>query len=69
MQVGGPWTGHTNEVSSQQLPTKHIATFQHASLICAAFSADNARILSGGYDKKVTVWKALKGSLRADASK
>jgi WD40 repeat protein len=41
-----------------------IAVFQHASsVVCAAFSTDGTHILSGGYDKRVTVWNASKDAL------
>ncbi|KAG1721179.1 WD40-repeat-containing domain protein, partial [Suillus occidentalis] len=47
-----------------------VAVFQHtSSVVCAVFSADGAHILSGGYDKKITDWKAPKGILPSvDAS-
>ncbi|KAG1771869.1 WD40-repeat-containing domain protein [Suillus placidus] len=59
-----------NTVRLWQLSDKQtIAIFQHASSVfCAAFSADGMHILSGGYDKRVAVWTAPKGTLPADAS-
>lgn len=54
-----------NSVRLWQLSDKQtIAIFQHSSsVICAAFSAYGAHILSGGYDKKVSVWTAPAGTL------
>jgi WD40 repeat protein len=54
-----------NTVRLWQLSDKQtIAIFQHAaSVVCAAFSADGTHILSGGYDKRVAVWAAPKGTL------
>ncbi|KAG1810864.1 WD40-repeat-containing domain protein [Suillus subaureus] len=59
-----------NSVRLWQLSDKHtIAIFQHtSSVVCAAFSADGTRILSGGYDKKVTEWTAPMGTSPVDAS-
>ncbi|KAG1884031.1 WD40-repeat-containing domain protein [Suillus subluteus] len=59
-----------NSVRLWQLSDKHtIAIFQHtSSVVCAAFSADGTRILSGGYYKKITEWTAPMGTLLADAS-
>ncbi|KAG1793051.1 WD40-repeat-containing domain protein [Suillus variegatus] len=54
-----------NSVRLWQLSDKQtVAIFQHtSSVICAAFSAYGAHILSGGYDKKVSVWTAPAGTL------
>ncbi|KAG1771884.1 hypothetical protein EV702DRAFT_634073 [Suillus placidus] len=59
-----------NTVRLWQLSDKQtIAIFQHASSVfCAAFSANGRLILSGGYDKRVGVWTAPKGTLPADAT-
>lgn len=59
-----------NTVRLWQLSDKQtVAIFQHASSVfCAAFSANGRLILSGGYDKRVAVWTAPKGTLPADAS-
>jgi WD40 repeat protein len=60
-----------NSVRLWQLSDRQtVAIFQHtSSVVCAAFSADGTHILSGGYDKKITDWKAPKGILPLDASK
>ncbi|KAG1785064.1 uncharacterized protein HD556DRAFT_1460881 [Suillus plorans] len=54
-----------NSVCLWQLSDKQtVAIFQHtSSVICAAFSAYGAHILSGGHDKKVSVWAAPVGTL------